>query len=166
MSYGLQFLAILLAALGSGLMAGFFFAFSACAMAALRRLPPAGGIAAMQSVNVAVLNPVFFAVFFGTAALSALALSAGLIKWSNAGAGYLVAGAMLYLAGTIAVTMVCNVPLNNALARVAPDSAEGAGLWQRYLSTWTAWNHVRTISSLAASASFIMALVSRAGLTV
>jgi uncharacterized membrane protein len=69
---------------------------------------------------------------------------------------------MLYLAGTIAVTMACNVPLNNKLARVQPESDEGAIFWQRYLSDWTAWNHVRTIAALAASASFIMALVSRA----
>jgi uncharacterized membrane protein len=66
---------------------------------------------------------------------------------------------MLYLGGTIAVTMLCNVPLNNRLARVEPESDEGALLWQRYLSDWTAWNHVRTIASLAASAAFIMALV-------
>jgi uncharacterized membrane protein len=29
------------------------------------------------------------------------------------------------------------VPLNNALDRVAPDSAEGATLWQTYLLDWT-----------------------------
>ena len=59
-----------LAALGSGLIAGFFLAFSACVMAALGRIPPASGISAMQSVNVVVLNPVFLGIFFGTAALS------------------------------------------------------------------------------------------------
>ena len=57
----------LAAALGAGLVAGIFFAFSAFIMAALKRLPPEGGISAMQSINVAVLNPVFFLVFFGTA---------------------------------------------------------------------------------------------------
>ena len=57
------------AALGTGLMAGFFFAFSDTVMGALRRLPQAAGISAMQSINVVVLNPLFFAVFFGTAAV-------------------------------------------------------------------------------------------------
>jgi uncharacterized membrane protein len=56
------------------------------------------------------------------------------------------------------VTIVFNVPLNNRLASVTPDSAQGAGLWTHYLSTWTAWNHVRTVASLAAAACFIMAL--------
>jgi uncharacterized membrane protein len=56
------------------------------------------------------------------------------------------------------VTMAFNVPLNQALAAVEPASAEGGALWSRYLSAWTAWNHVRTSASLLAAASFIAAL--------
>jgi uncharacterized membrane protein len=62
--------ATFLAALGSGLMAGLFFAFSTSVMSALGRISPPAGISAMQSVNVTILNPVFFTVFFGTALLS------------------------------------------------------------------------------------------------
>lgn len=156
---GLLFVVIFLAALGSGLIGGLFFAFSNFVMAALGRVPPAGGISAMQSINVTVLNPLFFAAFFGTAALSIVALIAALIRWSEPGAVYLLAGSLLYLVGTILVTMVCNVPLNNQLARVKPESSDGASLWKHYLSAWTAWNHVRTIASLAAAACFILALV-------
>src|SRR4029079_9599769 len=115
-----------LAALGAGLVAGIFFAFSAFIMTALARLPAQGGIAAMQSINVAVLNPVFFAAFFGTAALSLVLAIAALLWWSEPGALYLLAGSLLYLVGTILVTIVFNVPLNNRLASVAPSSAEGA----------------------------------------
>ena len=148
----------LVAALGAGLVAGIFFAFSAFIMSALGRLPPEGGISAMQSINVVVLNPVFFFVFFGTAVLSLVLAIAALFGWSGASAPYLLAGSLLYLVGTILVTMVFNVPLNNSLASVSAKSAEGASVWKRYLSAWTAWNHVRTAASLAASASFIMAL--------
>ena len=56
------------------------------------------------------------------------------------------------------MTIVFNVPLNNRLASVTPESAEGAAVWTRYLSAWTASNYVRTVTSLAAAASFIMAL--------
>lgn len=147
-----------LSALGAGLVAGIFFAFSAFIMNALGRLPPAGGISAMQSINVAVLNPVFFAAFFGTAAASLALAIAALVGWSDARAPYLLAGSLLYLVGTILVTIVFNVPLNNRLASLTPASAEGAAMWMRYLSPWTAWNHVRTAASLAAAASFIMAL--------
>jgi uncharacterized membrane protein len=51
------------------------------------------------------------------------------------------------------------VPLNEALAIVEPDSAEGASLWTRYIAVWTAWNHVRTVAALAAPALLIIALV-------
>ena len=155
----LLFALTFLCALGAGLIGGLFFAFSTFVMTALGRLSPAGGISAMQSINVAVLNPVFFTAFFGTAALCVVALIAALVRWSEPSAGYLLAGGLLYLIGTIFVTMAGNVPLNNRLARVKPDGAEGASLWKQYLSTWTAWNHVRTIASLVAAASFIMALV-------
>ena len=45
----------------------------------------------------------------------------------------LLVGALLYFVGTFLVTMFFNVPLNDALAAVAPDSSEGASLWSRYL---------------------------------
>jgi uncharacterized membrane protein len=146
-----------LSALGSGLVAGVFFAFSSFVMGALGRLAPGQGIAAMQSINIVVINPWFFAAFFGTAA-GCLALAVfGVFNWSQPGMLYLLAGSALYLLGSILVTMAGNVPLNDALAAVQPDSADGAALWTRYLSTWTAWNHVRTLGSLAAAASFIVA---------
>jgi uncharacterized membrane protein len=155
----LLFALTFLAALGAGLISGLFFAFSSFVMTALHRLPSATGISAMQSINVAVLNPLFFAAFFGTAVLCILLVLAGLIRWPESDAIYLIVDALLYLAGTILVTMVCNVPLNNKLARVKPESAEGASLWKQYLSAWTAWNHLRTVAALAAAAFFTMALV-------
>ncbi|MDP3329696.1 MAG: hypothetical protein Q8S60_15520, partial [Parvibaculum sp.] len=57
----------LLAALGSGIVAGIFYGFSSFIMGALGKLAPHEGIAAMQSINVVVINPAFFAAFFGTA---------------------------------------------------------------------------------------------------
>ena len=59
----------IVSALGCGLTAGVLFAFSSFIMNALARLPPAQGIAAMQSINITVINPAFFGVFFGTALL-------------------------------------------------------------------------------------------------
>jgi uncharacterized membrane protein len=147
-----------LSALGSGLIAGAFFAFSTFVMGALGRLPAAHGIVAMQSINVVVINPWLLGVLIGTAAMSALLVAAVLFTWHQSGAVFLLAGALLYLVGTFLVTMTFNVPLNNALAAVAPDSANGAGLWSRYLVTWTNWNHVRTIAALAASAALTIAL--------
>jgi len=68
MSDKLIFVATFVSAIGCGLMGGVFFAFSVFVMKALTRLPPQAGIAAMQAINVTVLNPLFFIAFLGTAA--------------------------------------------------------------------------------------------------
>jgi uncharacterized membrane protein len=127
-------------------------------MNALARLPPAQGIAAMQSINVAVINPLFMAAFLGTAAACALLAVSSLLRWHKPGASYLLAGSLLYLAGTFLVTIVCNVPRNDALAAVDPASADGASRWAGYIASWTAWNHVRTAAALAAAVSHTIAL--------
>ena len=156
----LLFAFTLVAALGCGLMAGLFFAFSVSVMKALGRLPSAEGIAAMQSINVAIINPVFLAAFFETAAACVLLfiMIASLLRWHDPGAVYLLIGGALYLVGTFLVTLVFNIPKNNALGWVAPTDPEGASLWTDYLSKWTAWNHVRAGAALAAATSLTIAL--------
>ncbi len=154
----LLFALTLFAALGCGLVAGIFFAFSTFVMKALARLSSGEGIAAMQSINVAVLNPWFMGAFFGTAAACVLALVSSLIRWHEPGAVYLFVGSVCYLVGTILVTVVFNVPRNDALAKVQGDSAEGADLWSRYVVEWTRWNNVRTFASFVAATMLTIAL--------
>jgi uncharacterized membrane protein len=129
-------------------------------MKALARRPAAEGIAAMQSINVAVINPVFLGTFLGTAALCLLVMVASLWRWHSPGTVYVLVGSALYLVGTFFVTMVCNVPKNDALASVAPADPDSTSLWASYLVKWTAWNHTRTAAALAAAASLTMALCS------
>jgi uncharacterized membrane protein len=145
-------------ALGCGLNAGVFFAFSSFVMKALARLQPAQGIAAMQSINLMAVTPAFMAALFGTAtACVAVAMSA-LVDWDDAVGPYLLAGSACYLVGTIGLTVAYHVPRNNALAAVEPQRAEAAGRWTRYVAGWTRWNHLRAAAALAAAASFTLAL--------
>ena len=154
----LLFALTFISALGSGLVAGIFYAFSTFVMKALARVPSAQGIAAMQSINVVVINPWFMGAFFGTA-LACVALAASsLFRLSESGAVYSLVGSLIYLVGSIGVTMVFNVPRNNALAAVDPASANGAKLWASYVTSWTAWNHVRTAAPLAAAVLLTIAL--------
>ncbi|HEY9832374.1 MAG TPA: anthrone oxygenase family protein [Stenomitos sp.] len=127
-------------------------------MSALARLQPAQGIAAMQLINITVINPLFMTAFLGTAAACIYLTISSLLKWHQPGAPYLLIGSLLYLIGTLGVTIVFNVPLNDALAIAKPDSTEGASLWANYLTNWTMWNHIRTTAALAAAASFTIAL--------
>ncbi len=158
MFHEILFTMTLLTALGSGLVAGILFAFSTSVMKALSRLPSAQGIAAMQSINIAVINPLFMGAFFGTAAASVLVVIFALLRWNEAEAVYLLSGGLIYLIGTILVTMAFNVPRNDALAAVDPQSAYGARLWAGYVTSWTAWNHLRTAAALVASVLLTLAL--------
>ena len=154
----MQNILILISALGCGLIAGVFFAFSSFIMGALGKLPPGQGIAAMQSINVVVINPLSLGVLFGTAALALFLGFWATRHLGDPGAVRVVAGAGLYVIGTVLVTMAFNVPLNNALATVDPASGEGAAVWADYLRNWTNWIHVRGLAALAASGAFISAL--------
>ncbi|MEG5128284.1 DUF1772 domain-containing protein [Microcoleus sp. ARI1-B5] len=141
-------------------MAGVFFAFSTFVMNALSRLPRAQGIAAMQSINITAINPLFMTALFGTAA-ACIFLIISSFKSHQPGAAYLLVGSLLYLVGTVSVTIAFNVPLNDALAKVEPSSAEGAKLWASYLTNWTIWNHIRSAAALAAAALLIVGICDR-----
>jgi uncharacterized membrane protein len=154
----LLFLLRLAAIVGTGLMAGLFFVFSNTVMGALGRIQPAEGIAAMQSINRAILNPPFLTIFLGTPLACALVIITSLWRWSEPGAAWLILAGALYIAGTFLVTIVFNVPMNNALDAVHPAAAEAGALWTRYLADWTAWNHVRTVTSAAATALLAIGL--------
>jgi len=143
------------ALIGAGLTAGVFYAFSSFVMRALGRLPAEQGIAAMQSINVAVLNPWFFAPFFGTAVLCLIVAALVLTGAGDGRAVPLLVACALYVVGCLLVTGALNVPLNDRLAAVEP--AAGAALWAEYLAKWTFWNHVRTAASLAAAVLFTFA---------
>lgn len=73
----------------------------------------------------------------------------------------MLSGGILYVIGMTGVTMVCNVPLNDALAAVDPSNHAAAALWSQYLRDWTLWNHVRTVASTGACMLFIAAIAAR-----
>ena len=149
---------ILLATIGSGLTGGIFYAFSTFVMQALAKQPSAQGIATMQAINITVINPWFMLAFFAPAVAGILLSISLLFQWQQSVGVYWLTGSLLYLIGTIGVTIFGNVPLNNALANVKSDSVEGKELWTKYLTDWTFWNHVRTIAALLAATLYALAL--------
>jgi uncharacterized membrane protein len=151
-----------IAALGSGLVAGVFFAFLTFVMPALARIEPVQGITAMQSMNITAINPLFMLALFGTAIACIFLAIFAMLKWGQPNSAYLLIGSLLYLVGSIGVTIAFNIPLNDALAIVKPDSAEGTTLWVKFLTDWTFWNHVRTVAAILAAALFTLSLYSRA----
>jgi uncharacterized membrane protein len=145
-------------ALGCGLSAGALFAFSSFVMRALARLPAPQGIAGMNSINVVAVTPVFMTALFGTGLLCIALAAWALVGWHGSFSPYLVAGGAVYVIGVPGVTMAFNVPRNDALARVDPADAQADHYWRRYVSEWTAWNHVRVLAGIAAAAALTLGL--------
>jgi len=148
----------LVAALGSAAVGGLFYAFSSIVMPGLERMPEAQGIAAMQSINVAAPRPPLLVLLMGTGLACLALIVLALLDLGAAHSVWLLVGAVVYLVGTIGLTGARNIPLNDALAEVEPQSHAGAEHWGRYLDQWTAWNHVRGLAGLAAGAAFVVAL--------
>ena len=145
-------------ALGCGLVAGVFFAFSTLVMPALKRLPSAHGIAAMQSINKLAGTPAFITTPIGT-----VVACPGMVAWaaifsSERPSALVLAGSTLYIVGAIEVTIACNVPLNDKLATLHLQSTDAAGHWDEYVTKWTAWNYLRAAASLATATTLTFAL--------
>ena len=153
----------IIALLGSALIGGVFFAFSSFVMRALARIPSSEGIAAMQSINVVVINPSFLGAFMGTAALSLGIFGLALFHWSHPSAISFLAGAIFYFVGTFLVTLFCNVPLNDQLAAVSATDPATRDLWEHYLDRWTMWNHARTVAALVAALMYTVGLMQIGG---
>ena len=121
----------------------------------MARIPAASGIAAMQSINITVVNPLFMGLFMGMGAVSIAALVVNF----RANGFELTAGnaaAVIYLLGVLGVTFVANVPMNDALAGIDPAASASAEYWKGYVSSWTMWNHLRCAAALVAGILFLV----------
>jgi uncharacterized membrane protein len=138
-------------------MAGLFFVFSVVVMPALDRVPATSAIATMQAVNRVIVNPLFLLVFLGTglglAALSVVAVVGE--TFSGPARLAVLAATATYLVGVFAVTGGANVPRNDALDLLDPAALHAAADWAAYAGPWTAWNHVRTVASIATTALLV-----------
>jgi uncharacterized membrane protein len=147
------------AAVGCGLMAGVWFAFSGFVMSALGRLEPAEGIRAMQAINRRAPEPPLMLALFGTAGACAALTVRALTAWDTQESRWLLVAAALYLLGTVGVTAAGNVPLNVELDRMPADGPQAGRTWARYRRAWIAFNHLRLATSTGASAALVIALV-------
>lgn len=147
-------------AIGCAVIGGVYFTFSTFVMAALGRIDPAAGIPAMQAINRVILRSLFMPLFFATTAACAILAVLAILQWPSRDAWLALLVAGIYLAGMFGVTIVRNVPMNNALESTTRTAdAEAAAVWSRYLRDWTFWNHVRTVASIAAALLCMIVLV-------
>ncbi len=143
--------------LAFAILAGVFLAFSDFIMRALGAVP--GGAEAMQSINRAVFRYVFMALFLGMAPVSLLIAVYGATNLSMPGAVLTALAGAVYLLAGFGVTVVFNVPMNQALAGMDTTSPEAQAYWaDAYLPRWTAWNSVRAVACAVASGLMLVGM--------
>jgi uncharacterized membrane protein len=143
--YVLAFLSLL----SSGAIFGFFYAWVCSTMWGLDAADPAVAIQAMQAMNASVRNVVFAPAFFGTPVVLLAAAVLAFTARRPTSAIAFGAAAFVYLCGGLIVTMVVNVPMNEALAAVdvKQEAARLEEVWRDYSLPWQFWNTVRAIAS-------------------
>lgn len=140
------------------LVAGVFQAFSEFVMVSLDRATRAGGIESMQIINREVFTTIFMLLLIGMSLLAPVIAGVALMKLKGPAKTHILIGSAVYFFGVFLVTLLGNVPLNNALARLPFASLAAKDYWEAvYFPQWTFWNHVRTIGSLIAATFFLMA---------
>jgi len=133
----------------TGGIGGFFYAYSVSVMPRLDASAPDHTVAAMQGINRAVRNPVFFVTFFVTPLATLLSAALAWRAGCRGAAGSMAVAAIVYLLGAFLPTAIVHVPMNEALAGVdlPAGTNEAQAVWSAYSERWTAWNNVRTAAS-------------------
>jgi len=146
-------------ALGCGVVAGVYFAFSGFVMTALDRLAPGAAVAAMGSINRTILRSSFMPLFLSTTG-SALSLAVlAPFHWDEPETVAMLVGGVTYVFGMFVCTILCNIPLNDALDGIDPAGSGAGPAWAGYRRVWMRWNHLRAGASVVATACFILAIV-------
>ena len=113
----------------------------------------------MQSINREVFRWVFMALFLGIAAVSLALVVFAALGLTGPAATLVGSAGLVYLLGCFGVTIVCNVPMNEALASMDLSEDATRVYWTgTYLPRWTFWNTVRTLACGLAAALLLFAL--------
>ena len=146
----------------SGIVGGVFFIFSTTFMPVLGTRPWRESIEAMKQINEVIVRNPFIALFIGNALAALVLIGTAIFDLQRPGAWFTLSGAAAYLLGSFLVTLVFNVPRNNALAAVSSDdSAAAEGVWNDYRREWTLWNHVRTVACILSTILLATSLLYR-----
>ncbi|MBC8155328.1 MAG: DUF1772 domain-containing protein [Bacteroidetes bacterium] len=147
------------AALTTALVAGLFYGYSCSVNPGLHRLSDTMYLAAMQAINRAILNPVFFVSFLGTLILLPLSAWVHYSQPPSPRFWLLLWAAITYLIGVLGVTIFGNVPLNEALDSLTLQTASVEAVAAQRVAFETLWNRFHTIRTLASVLALLFVLV-------
>jgi uncharacterized membrane protein len=154
-------LALIMATLTSGFMAGVFGLYAHTLMPGLGRTDDRTFVGAFQSIDRTIINPLFLATFIGALLFTGIAALLHLSADGRAVLPWILIALLLYLL-TFVITVVVNVPLNDGIKAAGdPDQiTDLAEVRARFNEArWVRWNLVRAVASLVAFGCLAWALV-------
>ena len=150
---------LLITATLTGLSAGLLYAYACSVNLGLGRLPDREYLSAMQSINKEILNPLFFAGFFGALILLFVSAYLNYSRPASSRFIFLLIAALVYTIGVFGVTSFGNVPLNDALAKVNLQSASLAEISKLRISFEVPWNRLHSIRTIASVISLVLVIL-------
>lgn len=156
---GIRIASLVAAVVGTGLVAGLFYAYAISVMPALRQTEDRVVLDVMQRINVVILNPWFLIAFLGSVGFTGIAAALHLGSEQRAVLLWIGIGLALNVFAFL-VTIALNVPLNNMLEAAGDvnSMADPAALRAEYESPWVRWNVLRAVLHTAAFAVLCGAL--------
>ena len=150
---------LFLATFFTGIMTGLFFTWSFSVTKGLARLSDDNYVKAFQSLNKAILNPAFGAVFWG-APLSLIIST--ILYYQQPLPGifwHLLISAIVYLVGCIVITFAGNIPLNNSLEKFDLKASSSDDIKQKRAGFEGRWNRLNMIRTISSSIAFIVLII-------
>jgi uncharacterized membrane protein len=148
----------------TGLLAGLFYGFQCSIINGLGALGNREYLLGFQSINKAILNPVFFLSFMGSLIVLTITCYAAYKSGANHLLPYLLLSTAVYAFAVFGITVVCNVPLNEQLMAFDMMSATDSqmeAMRQRYENIWNYWHLIRTVAAVVAFGILVFPLVKK-----
>lgn len=142
----------------TGLSAGFFYAWSVSVIPGTQKVVNVTYLETMQSINQAIINPAFFIIFFGSLLFLSIS-SVYQFNTSNTTFWFMLMASVFYLIGTVGVTALGNVPLNNQLAALNLIEMSPQKLLEFRNFYENNWNRLHLIRTIFAVGSFVLSVL-------
>ncbi|MES2730580.1 MAG: anthrone oxygenase family protein [Bacteroidota bacterium] len=150
---------LVITATTTALIAGLLYGYSCSVNLGLGRLPDAEYLAAMQSINSAIQNPLFFASFLGSLLLLPLSTYLHYAQPASTRFWFLLAATTVYLLTVFGVTVLGNVPLNEALESFNLPQASSDDIAIQRARFEKPWNYLHTMRTIGATLTIVLVII-------
>ncbi|MEO5997585.1 MAG: anthrone oxygenase family protein [Chitinophagaceae bacterium] len=147
---------LLITTTSTGLIAGLLYSYSCSVNLGLGRLTDTEYVSAMQSINRAIQNPLFFFSFMGTLILLPISTYMHYGQPSSNRFIILLIATAIYIVAVFGITMFGNVPLNNALDLFNVKSASVEEIASQRAKFEISWNRLHTVRTIASVIAFVL----------